>query len=55
VRRLVGAMGEMNAGIFELAGERHDAEHIAEYYARLRDLAVETRRPGHVGAVQPAG
>jgi N-acyl-D-amino-acid deacylase len=45
VRRLVGAMGEMNAGIFEPAGERHDAEHIAEYYARLRDLAVETGRP----------
>ena len=34
VRRLVGVMGEMNAGIFELAGE-----------AAGRDLAVETGRP----------
>jgi N-acyl-D-amino-acid deacylase len=45
VRRLVGVMGEMNAGIFELAGERHDDEHLREYHVRLRDLAVETGRP----------
>ncbi|HVQ76058.1 MAG TPA: amidohydrolase family protein [Candidatus Binatia bacterium] len=46
VRRLVGAMGEMNAGIFELAGERHaDDDALREYHARLRDLAVETGRP----------
>jgi N-acyl-D-amino-acid deacylase len=46
VRRLVGAMGEMNAGIFELAGERHDGDDaLREYHVRLRDLAVETGRP----------
>jgi len=45
VRRLVGVMGEMNAGIFELAGERHDPEHLREYHVRLRDLAVDTGRP----------
>ncbi len=46
VRRLVGVMGEMNAGIFEIAGERHDAaERLREYHVRLRDLAVETGRP----------
>jgi N-acyl-D-aspartate/D-glutamate deacylase len=46
VRRLVGVMGEMNAGIFEIAGERHDApERLREYHERLRDLAVETGRP----------
>jgi N-acyl-D-amino-acid deacylase len=49
VRRLVGVMGEMNAGIFELAGEGVDRDAgnpgIADYHRRLRELAVETGRP----------
>jgi N-acyl-D-amino-acid deacylase len=47
VRRLVGVMGEMNAGIFELAGERFGADRqgLRDYHVRLRDLAVETGRP----------
>jgi N-acyl-D-aspartate/D-glutamate deacylase len=47
VRRLVGVMGEMNAGVFELAGERAggDPDRLRDYHARLRDLAVETGRP----------
>jgi N-acyl-D-aspartate/D-glutamate deacylase len=50
VRRLVGVMGDMGAGIFELAGEavgRTDADlaGLREYHVRLRDLAVETRVP----------
>ena len=47
VRRLVGVMGEMNAGVFELAGERAggDPERLRDYHERLRDLAVETGRP----------
>ena len=46
VRGLVGVMGEMNAGIFEIAGERHGpAADLREYHERLRDLAVETGRP----------
>jgi N-acyl-D-amino-acid deacylase len=49
VRRLVGIMGEMNAGIFELAGEGVDRAAgdpgLRDYQARLRDLAVETGRP----------
>jgi N-acyl-D-aspartate/D-glutamate deacylase len=47
VRRLVGVMGEMNAGVFELAGERAggDPERLRDYHVRLRDLAVETGRP----------
>jgi N-acyl-D-amino-acid deacylase len=50
VRRLVGAMGELGAGIFELAGEAvgrtpDDPEGLREYHVRLRDLAVETGRP----------
>jgi N-acyl-D-amino-acid deacylase len=49
VRRLVGVMGDMNAGIFELAGEGVDRDannpNLADYHRRLRELAVETGRP----------
>ncbi len=49
VRRLVGVMGELNAGIFELAGEGVDRAPgdpgLRDYQVRLRDLAVETGRP----------
>jgi hypothetical protein len=50
IRRLVGVMVEMNAGIFELAGEAvgrelSDSAAFRAYHERLRDLAVETRRP----------
>jgi N-acyl-D-amino-acid deacylase len=49
VRRLVGAMGELNAGIFEIAGEGVDRAlgdpGLRDYQARLLDLAVESGRP----------
>ena len=50
VRRLVGVMGELDAGIFELAGEAvgrelPDSPAFRDYHARLRDLAVESGRP----------
>jgi N-acyl-D-aspartate/D-glutamate deacylase len=49
VRRLVGAMGELNAGIFELAGEGVDRKannpDLPDYHCRLKALAVETGRP----------
>jgi N-acyl-D-aspartate/D-glutamate deacylase len=50
VQRLVGVMGELNAGLFELAGEdvgrrTGDPGRRREYFARLRDLAVDTGRP----------
>jgi N-acyl-D-amino-acid deacylase len=51
VRRLVNVMGDLNAGIFELAGEnvdrssKVDPEKRRDYHVRLRDLAVETGRP----------
>jgi len=50
IRQLVGVMGEMGAGIFELAGEAvgrtaADLDGLREYHARLRDLAVESGRP----------
>ncbi len=47
VRSLVGAMGELGAGIFEIAGEDtgREPERIRDYLERLRDLAVETGVP----------
>jgi N-acyl-D-aspartate/D-glutamate deacylase len=50
IRRLVGVMGALNAGIFELAGEAAgrslaDPAAFREYHERLRDLAVETGVP----------
>ena len=49
VRRLVGVMGELNAGIFELAGEgvdrKVDHPDLPDYHKRLKALAVATGRP----------
>ena len=47
VSALVNAMGEMGAGIFELAGEApgRDPERQREYFNRLKVLAVESGRP----------
>ena len=47
VRQLVGVMGELGAGIFEIAGEDtgRDPERIREYQERLKALAVETGVP----------
>ncbi len=47
VRSLVNAMGELNSGIFEIAGETpgRDPQRIREYFDRLKELAVESRVP----------
>jgi N-acyl-D-amino-acid deacylase len=46
VSRIVSGMGDANAGIFQLAPERpSDPGEIADYQARLRGLAVASRRP----------
>jgi N-acyl-D-aspartate/D-glutamate deacylase len=46
VRALVGVMGEMNAGIFEIANEDAVAgEPLREYHGRLLQLALESGRP----------
>jgi N-acyl-D-aspartate/D-glutamate deacylase len=47
VRQLVGVMGEMNAGIFEIAGEDTGLapERIQDYLNRLKALAVDTGVP----------
>ncbi len=47
VQQLVGVMGELNAGVFEIANEdvRFDPERVHEYLARLKALAVDTGVP----------
>ena len=47
VRQLVGVLGELNAGVFEIANEdaRFDPERIDEYLGRLKALAVDTGVP----------
>jgi N-acyl-D-aspartate/D-glutamate deacylase len=59
VRRLVGVMGELNAGLFEIAGEgvdrAPDDPGLRDYHVRLRDLAVETGRPVTFGVFSRRG
>ena len=49
IRRLAGVMGELGAGIMEIAGEGVDRQAgnpgVRDWHVRLRDLAVETGRP----------
>ena len=49
VRRLVGVMGDLNSGLFEIAGEGVDRvpgdPGLRDYHERLRNLAVESGRP----------
>lgn len=47
VRHLVGVLGEMNAGVFEIAGEDtiNNPERLHDYLGRLQALAVETGVP----------
>ena len=47
VRQLVGVMGELGAGIFEIAGEDtgRDPDRIRDYQDRLKALAVDTGVP----------
>jgi N-acyl-D-amino-acid deacylase len=47
VRELVQVMGDLGAGIFEIAGEDtgRDLDRRRDYLERLRDLAVETGVP----------
>src|SRR5262249_60898862 len=59
VRQLVSVMGEMNAGLFEIAGEGVDRAPgdpgLRDYHTRLRDLAVETGRPITFGVFSRRG
>jgi N-acyl-D-aspartate/D-glutamate deacylase len=59
VRRLVGVMGELDAGLLEIAGEGVDRTAgdpgVREWHTRLRDLAVETGRPITFGVFSRRG
>lgn len=59
LRGLVNVMGDLNAGILELAGEGVDRElgdpGLDEYHARLRALAVESGRPITFGVFSRRG
>jgi len=59
VRRLVGVMGDLDAGLFEIAGEGTDRAPgdpgLRDYHVRLRDLAVETGRPVTFGVFSRRG
>ncbi len=49
--RLVGAMGELNAGIFQVGPDISGGEAQRAFFARLRQLAVATGRPVMFGTL----
>ncbi len=56
VRQLVGVMGEMGAGVFELASEdMRDPTRVPDYMGRLKNLALETGVPITLGVFSAKG
>ncbi len=51
IEYLVGAMARTGAGIFQLAMERGDLDHMKKVYNRLADLSIETGRPVTFGSL----
>ena len=51
VRAIVRGMGETGAGIFQLAMERGDNEHMSRVYEALAGLSIETGRPITFGSL----
>ena len=51
VRAIVRGMGEIGAGIFQLAMERGDDDHMGGVYQSLVDLSIETGRPITFGSL----
>jgi N-acyl-D-aspartate/D-glutamate deacylase len=51
VDRLVGAMAELNAGIFQIGPDISGGEAQRRFLARLKQVAVETRRPVMFGTI----
>ena len=51
VRQLVGVLGEMHAGVFEIAREYidRDREKMRDYISRLKALAIDTGVPTTFG------
>ncbi len=51
VQAIVRGMGDIGAGILELAMERGDMAHMTRVYNNLRDLSIETGRPITFGSL----
>src|SRR5439155_95468 len=51
IDRLVGAMAELNAGIFQIGPDISGGEAQRRFFARLKQVAVATRRPVMFGAI----
>ncbi|MFT6582252.1 MAG: N-acyl-D-aspartate/D-glutamate deacylase [Alphaproteobacteria bacterium] len=51
VKTLVHAMGDINAGIFQLAMERGDANYVLNNYHDLKNLSIESGRPITFGSL----
>jgi N-acyl-D-aspartate/D-glutamate deacylase len=51
VDRLVGAMAELNAGIFQIGPDISGGEAQRRFFARLKQVAVETGRPVMFGTL----
>lgn len=51
VQAIVRGMGDIGAGIMELAMERGDTEYMKGFYQRLIDLSTETGRPITFGSL----
>ncbi len=56
VRQLVGVMGDLGAGVFELASEdMRDPSRVPDYMGRLKSLAVDTGVPITLGVFSAKG
>ena len=56
VRGLVGVMGELGAGVFELASEdMRDPSRVPDYMGRLKSLALDTGVPVTLGVFSAKG
>jgi N-acyl-D-amino-acid deacylase len=56
VRQLVGVMGELGAGVFELASEdMRDPSRVPDYMGRLKALALDTGVPITLGVFSAKG
>jgi N-acyl-D-amino-acid deacylase len=56
VRQLVGVMGELGAGVFELASEdMRDPSRVPDYMGRLKSLALDTGVPITLGVFSAKG
>ena len=55
IQAIVRGMGTLDAGIFQLAMERGDLDHLRKFYQSLVDLSAETGRPVTFGSLSRRG